>query len=396
MNREDFEILKDVTYLDSAATSQKPKIIIDKVSEYYKKYNANPHRGEYKLSEEATAIYENSRNTVADFINASTEEIIFTRNTTESINLVAYSFLLNNLKEGDEIVISIMEHHSNLVPYQEVCKKTGARLKYLYINKDYEIDDSELSKITNKTKFVAITHISNVLGVKVDIKKIIDISHSVGAKVLVDAAQSIMHTKVDVKDLNCDFLAFSGHKMLSFMGIGVLYAKKELLDNMPPFLVGGDNIEYVEEFNTTYALSPRKFEAGTQNVSGAYSLALAINYLNSIGQDKIEKYEKELINYAKEKLSSLPFLETYFPIDSYSILSFNIKGVHSHDVSSLLSEENVAVRSGLHCAHPLLNFLNIDSCIRMSICFYNNKEDVDNLVNALIKVNNRFSKYRKD
>lgn len=400
--RKDFPIFKnrDIAYLDSGATTQKPQYVIDKVSEYYETCNANPHRGAYGLSIEATALYEETRSKVAKFINAkSAEEIIFSKNASESLNLVAYSYGLDNLKQGDEVVLSIMEHHSNLVPWQMVTKKTGSTLKYMYIDDKFELTHEEIeSKITDKTKIVAITHVSNVLGTINDIKHIIKYAHKKGAKVLLDASQSIPHMKIDVRDLDADFLVFSGHKMLAPLGIGVLYGKKEILNKMTPFLMGGDMIEYVYEQDTTFAPLPNKFEAGTQNVGGVVGLGAAIDYLNKIGYDEIEKVEKEVVNYALDELSKLDFLTLYVTSNRENhsaVISFNIKGVHPHDVASILDSENVCVRSGNHCAQPLLRSLGIDSTCRASFYFYNTKEDVDRLVKALNKAYNMFEKYIK-
>lgn len=400
--RKDFPIFKnrDIVYLDSGATTQKPQYVIDKVSEYYETCNANPHRGAYGLSVEATALYEETRAKIAKFINAkSAEEIIFSKNASESLNLVAYSYGLDNLKQGDEVVLSIMEHHSNLVPWQMVTKKTGSTLKYMYINDKFELTREEIeSKITDKTKIVAITHVSNVLGTINDIKHIIKYAHKKGAKVLVDASQSIPHMKIDVRDLDADFLVFSGHKMLAPLGIGVLYGKKEILNKMTPFLMGGDMIEYVYEQDTTFAPLPNKFEAGTQNVGGVVGLGAAIDYLNKIGYDEIEKVEKDVVNYALDELSKLDFLTLYVTPNRENhsaVISFNIKGVHPHDVASILDSENVCVRSGNHCAQPLLRSLGIDSTCRASFYFYNTKEDVDKLVKALNKAYNMFERYIK-
>ena len=297
--KQDFPILnnKDIVYLDSGATTQKPQYVLEKVDEFYEKYNANPHRGAYSLSMEATEVYENVRDKIAKFINAEhREEIIFSKNATESLNLVAYSYGLENVKENDEIVISIMEHHSNLVPWQKVAKTTGTKLKYMYLNRNFEISDEEIeSKITENTKIVGITHVSNVLGTINNVKKIIDIAHKKGAIVIVDASQSIPHKRIDVQDLNCDFLAFSGHKMLAPLGIGVLYGKKELLNKMTPFLMGGDMIEYVYEQETSFATLPNKFEAGTQNVGGVVGLGAAIDYIEKIGYENIEKQDRKSV-----------------------------------------------------------------------------------------------------
>ena len=285
--KKDFPIFenKNIAYLDSGATTQKPRYVLDKINEYYEKSNANPHRGAYSLSVEVTELYEGARAKIANFINAKyPEEIIFSKNASESLNLVAYSYGLDNLSEGDEVVLSIMEHHSNLVPWQMVTKKTKSTLKYMYINKEFELSKEEIeSKITDKTKIVAITQVSNVLGTINNVKEIIKYAHKKGAKVLVDASQSIPHMKVDVRDLDADFLAFSGHKMLAPLGIGVLYGKREILNKMNPFLMGGDMIEYVYEQNTTFAPLPNKFEAGTQNVEGVVGLAAAIEYIEKIG-----------------------------------------------------------------------------------------------------------------
>ena len=302
--KEDFPILNErkISYLDSAATTHKPIQVIDKIDEFYNKYNANPHRGAYSLSMEATGIYEDTRDKIASFINAKRrEEIIFTKNATESLNLIAYSYGTQNLKKDDEIVISIMEHHSNLVPWQKIAKVTGAKLKYMYIDDNFEISDEEIkSKITEKTKIVGITHISNVTGTVNDVEKIIKYAHEKGAITVVDASQSIAHMKIDVQKIDTDFLVFSGHKMLAPLGIGVLYGKKEILNNMSPFLMGGDMIEYVYEQETTFAPLPNKFEAGTQNVEGVIGLGAAIEYIERIGYDNINKIEKEIISYAIE------------------------------------------------------------------------------------------------
>lgn len=400
--KKDFPIFnnRDVVYLDSGATTQKPQCVIDAVNKFYENSNANPHRGAYSLSIEATEVYENTRRKIAKFINAkSSEEIIFTKNASESLNLVAYSYGLDTLNENDEVVLSIMEHHSNLVPWQMVTKKTKSNLKYMYINDEYELSKDEVeSKITDKTKIVAITHVSNVLGTINNVKEIIKYAHKKGAKVLLDASQSIPHMKVDVQDLDADFVIFSGHKMLAPLGIGVLYAKKEILNKMNPFLMGGDMIEYVYEQDTTFAPLPNKFEAGTQNVGGVVGLGAAIDYIEKIGYDEIRKYEDEVVGYAIDELSKLDYLTLYITPNREnhsSVISFNIKGVHPHDVASILDSENVCVRSGNHCAQPLMRFLGIDSTCRASFYFYNTKEDVDRLVKALNKAYNMFEKYMK-
>ena len=398
--KKDFPILenRNIAYLDSGATTQKPIQVINAIKDYYERYNANPHRGAYSLSIEATEEYENVRSKIAKFINARhREEIIFSKNATESLNLIAYSYGMDNLKKDDEVVLSIMEHHSNLVPWQKVTKATGSILNYMYINKEFELSDEEIeSKITDKTKVVGIMHISNVLGTINDIKKIIKYAHKKGAIVVVDATQSIQHMSIDVQELDVDFLVFSGHKMLAPLGIGVLYGKKELLNKMNPFLMGGDMIEYVYEQETTYAPLPNKFEAGTQNVEGVIGLGAAIDYIESIGYDNIQKIEKELINYAMEKLSELDYLDLYVTPNKQNhsgVISFNIKGVHPHDVASILDSEGVCVRSGNHCAQPLLRYMGLDSTCRASFYIYNTKEDVDKLVSALNKAYNMYKKY---
>lgn len=350
--KKDFPLLENsnITYLDSGATTQKPTQVINAVDEFYKRYNANPHRGAYSLSVEATEIYENTRTKIAKFINAKhREEIIFSKNATESLNLIAYSYGLENLKKDDEVVISIMEHHSNLVPWQKATKKTGAKLKYMYINDEFELTDEEIEeKITDKTKIVGITHVSNVLGTINNVKKIIEYAHKKGAIVIVDASQSIPHMKIDVQELDADFLVFSGHKMLAPLGIGVLYGKKEILEKMTPFLMGGDMIEYVYEQETTFAMLPNKFEAGTQNVEGVIGLGAAIDYIENIGYDKIQQIENEVVSYAMQELKKLDYLAVYATPnkENYSsVISFNINGVHPHDVASILDSKGVCVRS---------------------------------------------------
>ena len=400
--KKDFPLLENenITYLDSGATTQKPIQVIKAVEEFYQKYNANPHRGAYSLSVEATEQYENTRTKIAKFINARhREEIIFSKNATESLNLIAYSYGMDNLKKDDEVVISIMEHHSNLVPWQKVTKATGSKLNYMYINENYEISDEEIeSKITDKTKIVGITHISNVLGTINNVKKIIKYAHKKGAVVIVDASQSIPHMKIDVQDLDADFLVFSGHKMLAPLGIGVLYGKREILNKMTPFLMGGDMIEYVYEQETTYAPLPNKFEAGTQNVEGVVGLGAAIDYIQNIGYDKMQELENDVLAYARQELSKLDYLTLYMTPNEKnhsSVISFNIKGVHPHDVASILDSEGVCVRSGNHCAQPLMRFLGIDSTCRASFYFYNTKEDVDRLIHALNKAYDMFKKFIK-
>ena len=398
--KKDFPIFdnKDIAYLDSGATTQKPTSVLEAIEKFYKNENANPHRGAYGLSIEATEIYENTRDKIAKFINAKhREEIIFSKNASESLNLIAYSYGLDNLKKDDEIVLSIMEHHSNLVPWQMVAKKTESKLNYMYINDNFEISDEEIeTKITDKTKIVGITHVSNVLGTINNIEKIIKYAHKKGAIVVVDGSQSIPHMEIDVQKLDADFFVFSGHKMLAPLGIGILYGKKEILNKMNPFLMGGDMIEYVYEQETTFAPIPNKFEAGTQNVEGVIGLGAAIDYIRNIGYNKIQEIEKEVTSYARQELSKLEYLTLYLTPNEEkhsSVISFNIKGVHPHDVASILDSENVCVRSGNHCAQPLLRSMGIDSTCRASFYIYNTKEDVDKLVIALNKAYNMFKKY---
>ncbi|GFP76860.1 cysteine desulfurase [Clostridium fungisolvens] len=377
-----------VVYLDSAATTQKPLSVIEALNKYYKEINANPHRGAYTLSVKATDSFEQGREKVKDFINAkSSKEIIFTKGTTEALNLIAYSYGNLKLNKDDEIVIGITEHHSNLIPWQQIAIAKGCKLNYLYIDSNYEYTIAEIDKkITDKTKLVAIGHASNVLGTLNPVEYIIHKAHEVGAKVVIDAAQSIAHRKVDVQKLDADFLVFSGHKMFAPMGIGVLYGKQELLEEMPPFLYGGDMVEYVYEQETTFAELPHKFEGGTQNVEGVIGLSEAIDFINSIGIENIIKHEHEIISYAYDKLSKLGFVKIYTTTNKDllgSVLSFTIDGIHPHDLATILDSKGVCVRAGNHCAQPLMRYLNINSTCRLSVSIYNNKEDIDALVTAL-------------
>ena len=395
--RSDFPLLqtqmngKPLVYLDNGATTQKPLAVLEEMDAYYRMYNANPHRGAYDLSVKATEIYEHARKRVKTFLNAAHGyEIVFTKNATESLNLVAYSYGMNFIEAGDEIVLTVSEHHSNLVPWQQVARAKNAVLKYLYLDAEDKISAEEIeNKITEKTKIVAAVHVSNVLGIINPIDKIIKKAHSVGAVVVVDGSQSVPHMKVDVQAMDADFLVFSGHKMLSPMGIGVLYGKEELLDKMPPFLFGGDMIEYVEEQETTFAPLPAKFEAGTQDVGAAAGLAAAIGYIEKVGFAEIERIERELVEYAVPKLQALPFIELYGCKDlslKTGVITFNVKDVHPHDVASVLDAEGVAVRAGHHCAQPLMRYLNVNATCRASFYFYNTHEDVDRLVAALSRV----------
>lgn len=392
--KQDFPIFKDsnLVYLDNGATTQRPIQVINSINEFYKNSNANPHRGLYTLSSNATNLYENARRKISKFINAeNSDQIIFTKNATESLNLIAYSYGLQNIKQNDEIVLSIMEHHSNLVPWQRVARDKKAILKYMYINRNFEIPIEEIErKITPRTKIVGITHVSNVLGTINPVKKIAEIAHRNGAIVVVDCAQSIPHMKIDVKDLDADFLVFSGHKMLSPFGIGILYGKKNLLKRMNPFLMGGDMIEYVYEQETVFSPLPNKFEAGTQNVEGVIGLGAAIDYIENIGYGNIKILEDEVINYAKYELSKLEFLERYWTNNKEnhsSVLSFNIIGARPQDVAKILDSFGVCIRIGSHCAQPLTRYMQINGTCRASFYFYNTKEDVDKLVMALKRAN---------
>ena len=396
--RRDFPLLnqtmngRPIVYLDNGATTQKPESMIQAMCGYYGGCNANPHRGAYALSIEATDIYENTRERVRRFINApKAEEIIFTKNATEALNLVAYSYGRVKLGPGDEILLTIAEHHSNLVPWQEAAKATGAKLNYIYLEPDGNLSQKDIeTKITPRTKVMAVTHVSNVLGLVNPVRDIADRAHNAGAVVVVDGAQSVAHMAVDVQALGADFFAFSGHKMLSPMGIGVLYGRRELLSAMPPFLTGGDMIEYVSEQETTFAELPAKFEAGTQNVGGAAGLTAAIDYLEKLGFDRIAAIEQELLDYALPQLKALPYVELYgcdtTRNNKTGIITFNVKDVHPHDVSTILDAEGVAVRGGHHCAQPLMTYLGQNATCRASFYFYNTKDDVDRWIAALKKV----------
>lgn len=397
IDRNDFPLLtsyqvngKPLIYFDNAATTQKPLQVLKAEEDYYKTQNANPLRGFYNLGIEATKAYEDARHTVASFINAKDKEIVFTRNTTESINLIMYSYARNVLKPGDEIVISILEHHSNLVPWQQVAAMTGATLSYLYSDMEGIISEEEIeNKITDKTKIVAVTHVSNVLGVMTPTDKIIKKAHDMGAVVVLDCAQSIAHTPIDVKEMDMDFAVFSGHKIYGPMGIGVLYGKYELLKNMPPFLTGGEMIELVYEQSATFAEVPERFEAGTQNAAAAIGLASALSYLSDIGFEQIIKTEEELMQYLMDGLKEIPEVTMFGPKDAkqhHGVVSFQIKDVHPHDVATILNEDGIAIRAGNHCAHPLMKYLGVHATCRASISFYNTKEEVDYFINKLKQV----------
>lgn len=381
---------KKLIYLDNGATTFKPIPVLQAVDNYYRQDNANPHRGVYELGVRSTQLHENARQTVACFLNASPEEIIFTQNATESLNLVAYSYGLEFLKEGDEILLSVAEHHSNLVPWQRVAKQTGSKLVYLYPGPDGIITEEELDqKFSSRTKLVAIAHVSNVLGTKAPVAAIVKRAHSQGAVVVLDCAQSVPHESVDVKELGVDFAAFSGHKMYAPMGIGVLYGKKELLEEMPPFLSGGDMIASVHEQSASYAESPRHFEAGTRNVGGEVGLKAAIEYITALGWGKIQSHENELMKQMLDGLKEMPYITVYGSIraeERHGVLSFNVSEVHPHDTATILDSDGIAVRAGHHCAQPLMEYLGIGSCVRASIAIYNTKEDIDAFLTSLKKV----------
>ena len=379
---------KPIIYLDNGATTQKPREIIDNIKNFYESENGNPHRGAHYLAMKSTEVYEDARQKIADFIGArKASEVVFLRNATEALNLLAYSYGLNNLKEGDEIVISIMEHHSNLVPWQEVCKKTGAKLKFLYVDDDMQIPFSEIEeKVTKNTKIVSITGASNVVGTNPDIEKIVKYAReNSDAKIILDGAQLVPHRKVNVSELDVDFMAFSGHKMYSALGIGVLYGKEELLNKMDVFLTGGDMIEYVYEDHTTFLDAPQRFEAGTANVEGAVNLAAAIDFINKYGMERIDDYERFLIDYCYSKLKGLDYLEVYTTSDKNRapVISFNFKEAHPHDVASILDTYGIAIRSGHHCAQPLHRYLGSNFSCRASFAIYNTVEEIDYFVEHL-------------
>ena len=394
--RQDFPLLREnpIVYLDSAATAQRPDVVIEAEMEFYKKYNANPLRGLYSLGIEATDRYEEARECVANFIHAaSAKEIIFTRNATESLNLVAYSYGLSHLQEGDEIVVSILEHHSNQLPWRMVAEKTGAVVKYLECDRQGHISDADLqAAFSEKTKLVAVTQVSNVLGIKTPIDKIVALAKKSGAVVVLDAAQSTPHMEVDVQKLGVDFLAFSGHKLMAPMGIGVLYGRKELLSEMPPFLTGGEMIQTVTRDKVVYAELPHKFEAGTVNGAGAWALAAAIRYLQEVGYEQIQKQELLLTTQLMEGLKKLPYVQIQGspdPKEHCGIVSFTIDGVHPHDVSSILDADGIAVRGGHHCAQPLMQQIDVMSTTRASMYFYNTEEDIEKLLTSVQTIRRR-------
>lgn len=385
--KADFPILKrqindkPLVYLDNASTSQKPNSVIQALTEVYSNHYANIHRGIHTLSEEATDLFEFSRVSVAQFIGAQPDEIIFTRNTTEAINLVAYTWAAQQLKKGDKLVVSALEHHSNLVPWQQVCALTGATLDVIPYTEGYELDMEAAKRIIDSTtKLVAITQISNVLGTVVPVKEIAALAHSVGAKILVDGAQSVPHMPVAVRDLDCEWLAFSSHKMLGPGGVGVLFGKKELMEQMPPFLFGGGMIREVDQFHTGFAPSPYRFEAGTPSIADVIAFKPALDYLNNLGMQNVFAHGQELYAYAYNKLKTLDYVKIYGPqpgLTSGPVLSFNVGNIHPHDVASILDQHGVAIRAGHHCAQPLIDRLGVPATARMSFYVYSTKEDID-------------------
>lgn len=377
-----------IDYLDNAATTQKPEAVLDTVAQFYRTSNANPHRGTYDLSMKATEVLESARKNIRKFINAGTEnEVIFTKNSTEALNIIAQSYGSAVLKSGDQVVLAISEHHSNLVPWQVVAKTKGAEISYIYTNKLGIIPPEEIEKkITSRTKIVAVAYVSNVTGRINPVESIIERAHKFGAVVVVDGTQSTPHIPVNVSGFDADFYVFSGHKMLAPMGIGVLCGKKKLLEKMPPFLYGGDMIEYVEEQTSTYAPIPQKFEGGTQNVAAAAGLSAAINYLNKIGMSNIQEFETMLTEYMLEKLNNIPHLKiigSNKPEGRIGVVPFIIDDAHPHDIATILNADNIAVRAGHHCAQPFHTYLGVSSTCRASVYLYNTTEDIDRLVESL-------------
>ncbi len=394
--KQDFPLLRtlDVAYLDNAATAQRPQCVLDAENEFYCRHNANPLRGLYPLSVEATEAYENAREAVRGFIGAaSTREIIFTRNTTESLNLVAYSYALNTLRAGDELLVSVMEHHSNLLPWQMVCRQTGAALRFLECERDGSLDLNKTEGlIGERTRLVAITQLSNVLGRRYPVREIAELAHRRGAVVVVDGAQSTPHIPVDVQTLGADFFAFSGHKAYGPMGIGVLYGRRELLNAMPPFLSGGEMIESVTREGAVYAPLPHKFEAGTVNAAGAVGLHAALNYIRSVGFDTIERRELALTTRTLKALRGMAHVHVLGsdrPEEHHGILSFTVDGVHPHDISEILAGDGVNIRAGHHCAQPLLQHLGVSATARASFAFYNTEADAERFIAAVASLRER-------
>ena len=395
--KNDFPIFNsnpNLVFLDNASTTQKPKIVIDKSNEYYKYYNANVHRGIYQIGEKATLEYEAVRQKVIKFLNADDSfSIIYTRGTTESINLLANSLSPIVLKEGDEVLISEMEHHSNIVPWQVACKRFNAKLKYIPITENGELDLIDINKLINeKTKIVSLIHQSNVFGTINPVEKVTELAKSFGARVIIDAAQSVPHSKIEISKINCDFLVFSGHKMLGPTGVGILVGKTDLLDKMPPFMTGGEMITTVSMDKSTWNELPWKFEAGTPNIAQVIGLGAAIDYLENIGMDEIHNYEKYILNFAMDKLVNIEgFKIIGNPKDKGALISFELDGVHPHDLAQILDENNVAVRAGHHCAQPIMKKLNIPATLRASFYIYNTEADVDELFKGLMQAKEFFS-----
>ena len=397
--RADFPILasevhgKPLVYLDNAATSQKPRAVIQAIKEYYERDNSNVHRGVHSLSERATEAYEAARRAAAGFVNSASEkEIVFVRGATEAINLVAHSFVKDRLSEGDEVVVSALEHHSNIVPWQLVCEEKGARLRVIPMHESGELDlDALAGLLSERTKFVTVNHVSNALGTVNDVKDIIAIAHDMNVPVLIDGAQRAPHGAIDVADLDCDFYAVSGHKMFGPTGIGFLYGKKELLEGMRPYQGGGEMIESVTFERSTFAEVPARFEAGTPNIAGAVGLKAAIEYLQKIDWVSVNRYEKEILDYAIGKLSELPNLRIIgTPKERGGVVSFVMDDVHPHDIGTIVDQEGVAIRTGHHCAQPVMDFYGVPATARASFAFYNTTDDVDRLVDALQKVREMF------
>lgn len=397
--RDDFPILKQkvynkpLIYLDNAATTQKPQQVIDAIVKYYSEFNSNIHRGVHYLSEKSTELYENARENIKQFINANSRtEIVFTKGTTEAINMVAYSFTEGLMNEGDEIIITQMEHHSNMVPWQLACERKNLKLKYIPLNNNGELQLDKLQKlITDKTKLIALTWISNSLGTINPVKDIIDKAHALDIPVLVDAAQAVQHQKVDVQKLECDFLVFSGHKIFAETGIGIMYGKEKWLEKMPPYQGGGDMIKNVTLEKSTWAELPLKFEAGTSNFVGALSLSTAIDYIKNIGLDNIADYESELLNYATQEISQIEDIQLIGTAQNKcSVVSFNLNNIHHYDAGMVLDKMGIAVRTGTHCTEPVMRFFNISGTIRASFSFYNTKDEIIKLKEGIIKVKNMF------
>lgn len=382
---------KPLVYLDNAATTHSPLQVLDAVRDYQERFNANPHRGAHFLGVQATALLEKAREKVAKFINAkSSREIIFTKNATEALNLIAYSYGLEKINAGDEIVLCISEHHSNLVPWQRVAKLKSATLKYLYLNEDFELDWEEIeAKITEKTALVGIAHMSNVLGTIYPIKELVNYAHKQEAVVVVDGAQSVPHLKTDVQDLNADFFVFSGHKIFAPMGIGILYGKEELLELMPPFLMGGEMVEYVQEQETSFNEIPYKFEAGTPNVEGAVGLGAAIDFLTEVNFEKIQEHETALTKYALDKLGKIEHVKIFGSQNLNNrgpVISFALEDCHPHDIATIVDMDGVALRAGHHCAQPLMSYLKAPATSRISFSLYNTKEEIDKFIQSLLGV----------